>query len=198
MAPCSSSKKDLCGGLTCVQETQGSAAPLAEAALGGLPRLQEEQYKKCCPIQEAALGGLAEALWQAHPSLSSPNHGAPAWPILGQLAVLCSQPPFPPSSSKPKFLALCAHASWAWHHSSAGPGASLQSLGAVCALLQGIGLALSLHAPNQDLRIQIVPSAKAYHIDKLIEVRALTLPCPVLGKRKRGPQGHFLPLGKSW
>ncbi|KAF5830020.1 hypothetical protein DUNSADRAFT_15164 [Dunaliella salina] len=35
--------------------------------------------------------------------------------------------------------------------------------------LPGIGLALSLHAPNQDLRIQIVPSAKAYHIDKLIE-----------------------------
>lgn len=38
-------------------------------------------------------------------------------------------------------------------------------------LLQGIGLALSLHAPNQDLRIQIVPSAKAYHINKLIQVR---------------------------
>mmetsp|Transcript_22946 Transcript_22946/g.59959 ORF Transcript_22946/g.59959 Transcript_22946/m.59959 type:complete len:552 (+) Transcript_22946:68-1723(+) len=35
--------------------------------------------------------------------------------------------------------------------------------------LPGIGLALSLHAPNQELRIQIVPSAKAYHIDKLIE-----------------------------
>lgn len=32
-----------------------------------------------------------------------------------------------------------------------------------------VNLALSLHAPNQDLRIQLVPSAKAWHIDKIME-----------------------------
>lgn len=32
-----------------------------------------------------------------------------------------------------------------------------------------VGLALSLHAPTQDLRIQIVPTAKAWHISKIID-----------------------------
>lgn len=34
--------------------------------------------------------------------------------------------------------------------------------------LPGVSLALSLHAPNQELRQQIVPSARAYKLDKLI------------------------------
>eukprot|EP00050_Salpingoeca_kvevrii_P007918 m.299503 g.299503 ORF g.299503 m.299503 type:complete len:487 (-) comp14149_c0_seq1:184-1644(-) len=33
----------------------------------------------------------------------------------------------------------------------------------------GISLALSLHAPTQELRAQIVPSSKAWHIDRIIE-----------------------------
>lgn len=32
-----------------------------------------------------------------------------------------------------------------------------------------VNLALSLHAPNQDIRLQIVPTATNYHIDKLME-----------------------------
>jgi sorting nexin-8 len=32
-----------------------------------------------------------------------------------------------------------------------------------------IGLALSLHAPNQTLRTQIVPSSKAWHLDRIME-----------------------------
>eukprot|EP00123_Amoebidium_parasiticum_P008171 comp18623_c0_seq2/m.20215 comp18623_c0_seq2/g.20215 ORF comp18623_c0_seq2/g.20215 comp18623_c0_seq2/m.20215 type:complete len:321 (-) comp18623_c0_seq2:177-1139(-) len=32
-----------------------------------------------------------------------------------------------------------------------------------------ISLALSLHAPNQDLRCRIVPSSKAWHIDRIME-----------------------------
>ncbi|KAJ3103151.1 sorting nexin [Phlyctochytrium planicorne] len=36
--------------------------------------------------------------------------------------------------------------------------------------LPQIGLALSLHAPTQDLRVQIVPTAKAWHIDRIMEV----------------------------
>eukprot|EP00798_Chlamydomonas_sp_ICE-L_P021606 gene21606-28606_t len=35
--------------------------------------------------------------------------------------------------------------------------------------LPGISLALSLHASNQELRTSIVPSAKAYHLDKLMD-----------------------------
>lgn len=31
-----------------------------------------------------------------------------------------------------------------------------------------IGFALSLHAPNQTLRTQIVPTAKAWHIEKIM------------------------------
>ena len=34
--------------------------------------------------------------------------------------------------------------------------------------LPGVSLALSLHAPNQTLRAQIVPSARAYKLDKLM------------------------------
>jgi adenine C2-methylase RlmN of 23S rRNA A2503 and tRNA A37 len=34
--------------------------------------------------------------------------------------------------------------------------------------VQGVSLALSLHAPNQELRQQIVPSARAYKLDKLM------------------------------
>lgn len=34
--------------------------------------------------------------------------------------------------------------------------------------LPGVSLALSLHAPTQELRQRIVPSAKAYKLDKLI------------------------------
>jgi adenine C2-methylase RlmN of 23S rRNA A2503 and tRNA A37 len=34
--------------------------------------------------------------------------------------------------------------------------------------LPGVNLALSLHAPTQELRCQIVPTAKAYPLDKLI------------------------------
>lgn len=33
----------------------------------------------------------------------------------------------------------------------------------------GVSLALSLHAPTQELRCQIVPSSKAWHIDKIID-----------------------------
>lgn len=33
----------------------------------------------------------------------------------------------------------------------------------------GVSLALSLHAPNQDLRKQLVPSARAYKLDKLMD-----------------------------
>lgn len=33
-----------------------------------------------------------------------------------------------------------------------------------------ISLALSLHAPTQEKRVQIVPTAKAYHIDKIMKV----------------------------
>ncbi|KAG2444685.1 hypothetical protein HXX76_001429 [Chlamydomonas incerta] len=35
--------------------------------------------------------------------------------------------------------------------------------------LPGVSLALSLHAPTQELRLQIVPSARAYKLDKLME-----------------------------
>ena len=34
--------------------------------------------------------------------------------------------------------------------------------------LPGVSLALSLHAPTQELRQTIVPSAKAYKLDKLL------------------------------
>lgn len=34
----------------------------------------------------------------------------------------------------------------------------------------GIRLALSLHAPTQELRLKIVPTAKAYPIEKLLAV----------------------------
>jgi adenine C2-methylase RlmN of 23S rRNA A2503 and tRNA A37 len=34
--------------------------------------------------------------------------------------------------------------------------------------LPGVSLALSLHAPNQELRSRIVPSARAYKLDKLM------------------------------
>jgi adenine C2-methylase RlmN of 23S rRNA A2503 and tRNA A37 len=36
-------------------------------------------------------------------------------------------------------------------------------------LAQGVCLALSLHAPTQDLREQIVPSARAYKLPKLMD-----------------------------
>lgn len=53
------------------------------------------------------------------------------------------------------------------------------------AVLQGISLALSLHAPTQELRSTIVPSARAYPLDKLMEVNeewgcSLSLPYVVL------------------
>ncbi len=35
--------------------------------------------------------------------------------------------------------------------------------------LPGVNLALSLHAPNQDLRLTLVPSGRAYPIDKLVK-----------------------------
>ncbi|KAJ3270512.1 sorting nexin [Terramyces sp. JEL0728] len=35
--------------------------------------------------------------------------------------------------------------------------------------LPEIGLALSLHAPNQKLRTQIVPTSKAWHIDRIVD-----------------------------
>jgi len=34
--------------------------------------------------------------------------------------------------------------------------------------LPGVSLALSLHAPNQELRQTIVPSARTYKLDKLM------------------------------
>lgn len=34
--------------------------------------------------------------------------------------------------------------------------------------MQGVSLALSLHAPDQELRKAIVPSARAYPLDKLM------------------------------
>ena len=34
--------------------------------------------------------------------------------------------------------------------------------------LPGVSLALSLHAPNQELRTRIVPSARAYKLDRLM------------------------------
>jgi hypothetical protein len=39
-----------------------------------------------------------------------------------------------------------------------------------CVALQGISLALSLHAPTQELRLTIVPSARAYPLEKLMTV----------------------------
>ena len=33
----------------------------------------------------------------------------------------------------------------------------------------GVSLALSLHAPNQELRKELVPSARAYKLDKLMD-----------------------------
>lgn len=41
----------------------------------------------------------------------------------------------------------------------------------VLAIAQGVSLALSLHAPTSALRQQIVPSARAYPLDKLMAVR---------------------------
>jgi len=41
--------------------------------------------------------------------------------------------------------------------------------------IPGIRLALSLHAPTQELRLRIVPTAKAYPLDKLLEVLELYL-----------------------
>eukprot|EP00955_Chlamydomonas_euryale_P104014 365535-Chlamydomonas_euryale.AAC.50 len=35
--------------------------------------------------------------------------------------------------------------------------------------MPGVGLALSLHAPSQELRHKIVPSARAYKLDRLME-----------------------------
>ena len=35
--------------------------------------------------------------------------------------------------------------------------------------LPGVNLALSLHAPTQELRCQIVPTAKAYPLHKLMD-----------------------------
>ncbi len=52
---------------------------------------------------------------------------------------------------------------------------SVSTVGVVPRMLQlskdapEIGLALSLHAPNQDLRVRIVPTAKAWHIDKIVD-----------------------------
>lgn len=49
-------------------------------------------------------------------------------------------------------------------------------LGSSCNLVpvcfQGVSLALSLHAPSQDLRQQIVPSARAYPLHKLMDAIA--------------------------
>jgi adenine C2-methylase RlmN of 23S rRNA A2503 and tRNA A37 len=39
-------------------------------------------------------------------------------------------------------------------------------------LLQGVSLALSLHAPTQELRRTIVPSARAYPLHKLMDAVA--------------------------
>eukprot|EP00041_Stephanoeca_diplocostata_P032850 m.1065271 g.1065271 ORF g.1065271 m.1065271 type:complete len:498 (-) comp24219_c1_seq13:831-2324(-) len=52
---------------------------------------------------------------------------------------------------------------------------SVSTVGVVPRLLQlardvpKINLALSLHAPNQEIRTQIVPSAKAWHIDRIMD-----------------------------
>jgi adenine C2-methylase RlmN of 23S rRNA A2503 and tRNA A37 len=40
----------------------------------------------------------------------------------------------------------------------------------LCKDLPQIGLALSLHAPTQELRTSIVPTSKAWHIDRIIKV----------------------------
>ena len=40
-----------------------------------------------------------------------------------------------------------------------------------------VNLALSLHAPNQTLRTEIVPSSKAWHIDKIIEALDYFIQC---------------------
>ena len=52
---------------------------------------------------------------------------------------------------------------------------SVSTVGVVPRLLQlardapKVNLALSLHAPNQRLRSELVPSAKAWHIDRIME-----------------------------
>eukprot|EP00879_Flechtneria_rotunda_P019220 GHRR01020181.1.p1 GENE.GHRR01020181.1~~GHRR01020181.1.p1 ORF type:complete len:189 (+),score=64.06 GHRR01020181.1:777-1343(+) len=48
----------------------------------------------------------------------------------------------------------------------------LSSLLCVHAVLQGVNLALSLHAPTQELRKRIVPSARAYPLHKLMDTIA--------------------------
>lgn len=44
---------------------------------------------------------------------------------------------------------------------------------AVFSCLQGVALALSLHAPNQALRMTIVPTAETWNLDALMEVRTV-------------------------
>lgn len=54
----------------------------------------------------------------------------------------------------------------------AGKQVSVSTVGVIPRILQlsadlpGVSLALSLHAPTQELRQQIVPSARAYKLDK--------------------------------
>eukprot|EP00920_Eleutheroschizon_duboscqi_P019880 GHVT01047642.1.p1 GENE.GHVT01047642.1~~GHVT01047642.1.p1 ORF type:complete len:393 (-),score=18.62 GHVT01047642.1:534-1712(-) len=56
----------------------------------------------------------------------------------------------------------------------AGHRVTVSTVGVAPRILQlvkdapGISLALSLHAPNQELRSQIVPSSKAWHVDRIM------------------------------
>lgn len=51
--------------------------------------------------------------------------------------------------------------------------------------LPGISLALSLHAPNQELRQQIIPTASAYPLDKIMEAVQDYLNAGTASRRKR-------------
>ncbi|GBG24519.1 Dual-specificity RNA methyltransferase RlmN [Hondaea fermentalgiana] len=51
--------------------------------------------------------------------------------------------------------------------------------------LPGVSLALSLHAPNQELRQQIIPTASAYPLDKIMEAVQEHLETGTASRRKR-------------
>ena len=57
-----------------------------------------------------------------------------------------------------------------------------------------MSLALSLHAPNQALRAQIVPSARAYKLDKLMA--AVDTYSERTGQKARPPTANIAVAGK--
>eukprot|EP00127_Corallochytrium_limacisporum_P002685 Clim_evm121s134 gene=Clim_evmTU121s134 len=52
--------------------------------------------------------------------------------------------------------------------------------------MPGVSLALSLHAPSQELRTRIVPTAKAWHIDRIMEAMEEYVEANEAINRKRG------------